>query len=357
MITALLLAFLAAAPDAAQFEKASRQAAAAREANRTEDALKLYRECVRLRPTWAEGWWHIGSLLYEGDQFVAARDAFSRVTKIEPKSAPAHAMLGMCQYRTREYAPAAQNLRQALKLGLGGNAGLLHSARLHFALLMTKAGEFEAALQTYVALANDGMDDPTAVAGAGIAALRIAALPPELPEDQRPLAMQVGKAVFDTGARRAAEAAHQWREIAGQHGGRPNIHYLYGGFLLLSDSDAAIAEWKRELQISPQHVPARLQLAYEYLKRGDSATALQYAREAVKLEPDSFVARNALGRALVESGDVKGGIAELESAAKAAPQSPEIRVALASAYAKAGRKQDAARERAEFLRLKKEQEQ
>ena len=181
-------------------------------------------------------------------------------------------------------------------------------------------------------------------------------LPPELPAGKRELVFQVGRAVYDTGARRVAEARRGWEELIEKFPAEPNIHYLYGGFLLLSDADAAIREWKRELEISPKHVPARLQLAYEYLKRQDAAQALPYAEQAVQLEPASFIARNALGRVLVESGDVRRGIAELEMAVKLAPQSPENRVALASAYSKAGRKEDAARERAEFLRLKKEQQ-
>ena len=33
-----------------------RQATEAREQNRTQDALQLYRECVRMQPNWSEGW-------------------------------------------------------------------------------------------------------------------------------------------------------------------------------------------------------------------------------------------------------------------------------------------------------------
>jgi predicted Zn-dependent protease len=55
---------------------------------------------------------------------------------------------------------------------------------------------------------------------------------------------------------------------------------------------------------------------------------------------------------LVESGDVAKGIKELELSKLQAPDSPQTRIALASAYAKAGRSEDAARERAEFLKLK-----
>jgi len=42
---------------------------------------------------------------------------------------------------------------------------------------------------------------------------------------------------------------------------------------------------------------------------------------------------------------------------KMAPENPQSRLALASAYAKAGRKQDAAAQRAEFLRLRNQKDE
>ena len=119
----------------------------------------------------------------------------------------------------------------------------------------------------------------------------------------------------------------------------------------MNEPEKAVPELKRELEVSPKHVPARVVLALEYLKRGDAAAALPFAREAVELDPESFVGHNAYGRALVESGELEKGIKELETAAKMAPDSPETRYALAAAYAKAGRKEDAARERAAFVKL------
>ena len=360
MTLALLALLLFADPPQGQlrtFDAVSRQAEAARDADKTVDAIRLYREAVKLKPTWTEGWWYLGTLLYERDEFATGRDAFARHTKLDPTGGPAFGMLGLCEFQTKEYEKALTHLNQGLKLGLGPNPSLTHVARYHAAILLTHFREFEAAVQTFIVMSGDGIDDPKAVAAAGIAALRMPLLPSELPQQKQEIVFLVGRAVYDTGARRAADAKREWEEVVTRFPSEPNIHYLYGGFLLLSEPDHAIVEWKRELELSPDHVPARLQLAYEYLKRGDTANALPYAEQAVHLQPDSFVARNALGRVLVEAGDLKRGISELELAAKIAPQSPEIRIALATAYAKANRHEDAARERALFLNLKKEQAQ
>ncbi|PYU88166.1 MAG: hypothetical protein DMG08_26565, partial [Acidobacteria bacterium] len=131
----------------------------------------------------------------------------------------------------------------------------------------------------------------------------------------------------------------------------PNVHYSFGVFLLAEDPVAALEEFRRELRISPNHVPARLQIAFEYIKRNEHEKGLAYAQEAVKLSPDSFAARNALGRILLEMEQTQRAIEELEAGLELAPDSPEMHFAVARAYERAGRKDDAARAREEFKKL------
>jgi predicted Zn-dependent protease len=58
-----------------------------------------------------------------------------------------------------------------------------------------------------------------------------------------------------------------------------------------------------------------------------------------------------MGQVLLEMNEVEAAIPELEHARKLAPGSPQTHFLLARAYARAGRADDAARERAEFTRL------
>jgi predicted Zn-dependent protease len=201
-------------------------------------------------------------------------------------------------------------------------------------------------------LGERGAEMPSVVEAAGMAGLRKPLLPAELPPTERELVLQVGRAVMASGARRPVEAQKEFENLVANYPKTPSIHYLFGSFLMISDPDAGLQELKKELEISPRSVPALLQMAFEYLRRGDAATALPYAQQAVEIDRESFVAHNALGRALVDSGDLENGIKELELSKKQAPGSPQTRIALASAYAKVGRNEDAAHERAEFLKLK-----
>jgi len=357
---ALLAVFLALAAQprpqsraaSPSFAQVSKQAAQAREANRLDDAIRLYRQGVRLHPDWTEGWWYLGTMLYDQDRYPEASAALNRFTALDPKVGPGWALRGLCEYQTKDYERSLADIERARHLGLAGNPEMDRVAQYHAAMLLTRFEQYEAALEILMRFARLGEETPSMIEVAGIAALRKPLLPQELPSVERELVLQVGRAVIDAGARRAAQAQKEFEDLVRGHPDAPNLHYLFGSFLLVSDPDAGLAELKKELQISPRHVPALLQVAFEYLKRGDAASALPFAQQGVEIDPKSFVAHNALGRALVESGDLQKGIPELELSKQQAPDSPETRIALASAYAKAGRKEDAARERAEFLKLK-----
>lgn len=335
-----------------RFLQISRQAAQAREQGQWDPAERLYREGVRLRPDWKEGWWSLGTILYDQDRYEEARAALRRFTVLEAKVAPGWAFLGLCEYETRKYEEALVHLEHAIELGLDESSQLGIVTRYHSALLRTRTGQFEAALASLMRSAQQGNDGPDFVEAAGLAALRKPLLPSELPPAQRDLVLQAGRAVIDTGARRTAEAQRAFEGLVASYPVAPNVHYLFGSFLLTSDPDAGLRELKKELEISPRHVLALAQIALEYLRNGDPASASAYARQAAEADPQSSIAHNVLGRALVDLGEVQNGIKELERSERLAPGNPQTRMALASAYAKAGRSADAARERAEFLRLK-----
>ncbi len=337
----------------ARVRQIAQQAVAARDEGRTNDALALYRRGVALQPDWAEGWWNLGTLQYDRNAFAPARDAFSHLLKLQPSAAPGWALRGLCEFELKEYGPSLDDMQRALRLGLDTAPPLLSKVtRYHTAALLTSTAEFQAALKLFAQLAGQGADDRDTVIGTGLAGLRMPLFPSEAPPAQEEFVYRVGHAIRTGALRHEAEAQKEFEALIAANPRAPELHNLLGQLLLTSDPDAALEQWKQELAISPNNNPARLQIAFEYWKRRDANGGLPYARESVALEPESFVAHNALGRLLVVAGDLVGGIAELEKAKKLAPDSPDTRIELASAYAKVGRNQDAARERAEFLRLK-----
>jgi predicted Zn-dependent protease len=90
------------------------------------------------------------------------------------------------------------------------------------------------------------------------------------------------------------------------------------------------------------------------MKRDQFNDALPLAEKAVQLAPKLYAARNVLGRVLLDLGQIDRAIKELEEGVKLAPASPEMHFALARAYTRAGRKEEAARERETFKKLQDE---
>jgi len=80
---------------------------------------------------------------------------------------------------------------------------------------------------------------------------------------------------------------------------------------------------------------------------------LPAAEKAVSLVPDVPAGRLVLGRALLDLERTDEAITQLERAAQLAPESAEVHFTLSRAYQRAGRSEDATREREAFLRLEK----
>jgi predicted Zn-dependent protease len=342
----------AAKPDPV-FNDLSRRAAEAMVAEKLDEALPLYQQALRRRPDWAEGWWMAGTILYERDIYAEARDALRALVSLDPKNGPGWGMLGLCEFQTREYERAIVSLLRGRLLGLGANDQLISVVRYHTAITYTRLEQYEAAFDVLREFIREQKESPKIIEAFGLTLLRMPFLPTETPPDKRELVLLAGQAAYQMAARRGEVAEKIFKELLARYSSAPNVHYGYGVFLLTRDADAALGEFRHELEISPEHVPAMLQIAFEYLKRDEHEAALSWAEKSVQLAPKLFPARNALGRILLELGQVDRAIKELEEGVKLAPDSPEMRFALARAYARAGRQQDAAREREAFTRLDK----
>lgn len=333
------------------FDALVAQATAARKAEHWEEAAALYAKAVKLKPAYVEGYWYQGTAYYSLQKFAECRDRFRDVTRLAPKNGAAYAFLGLCEFGVKEYDRALQHLLDSRDFGVGDTGDLGSVARYHAAILMTRIGQFEQALQTLGEFANEGNDGPRIIEAIGVATLRMPIFPEDVPADRHEMVVIAGRASYQMATRNTAAAGKAFEGLAIRYPETPNVHYAYGVFLLLEQPDKAIDEFKKELELQPAHPPSLMQIAFEYLKRGDAQAALPWARQAVAVAPQEFPAHKALGQALLETGDVDGAIKELEAGVKIAPESPSMHFTLARAYQKAGRLEEANKEREEFTRL------
>jgi tetratricopeptide (TPR) repeat protein len=335
----------------AQFNRLVEAATEARRAEQWEGAIALYAKAVKLKPSYVEGYWYQGTAYYTLDKFTEGREAFRKVLRLAPKNGAAYAFLGLCEFGLKDYDRSLQHLLQSRMLGVGDTQDLAGVARYHAAILMTRMEQYEQALETLGEFAGEGNDNPRVIEAMGIATLRMAMLPTETPPERREMILMAGRASYMMATRNTASADKAFEALAARYPETPNVHYAYGVFLLQEQGTQAIEEFKRELELQPGHAASLLQIAYEYLKEGDAPAALPWAQQAVKAAPNGFASRKALGQALLETGDIDGSIKELQTGITLAPDSPGLHFTLARAYQRAGRLEEAARERDEFTRL------
>jgi tetratricopeptide (TPR) repeat protein len=335
----------------AEFNRLLAAANEARQAQRWEEAIELYGKVVKLKPRYVEGYWYQGTAYYSLDNFPQCRETFRKVVRLAPKNGAAYAFLGLCEFGVKEYDRSLQHLLQSRILGVGDVKELGSVARYHAAVLMTRMEQYEQALETLGEFAAEGDDNPRVIEAMGLATLRMPLLPIEAPPDRREMVLMAGRASYMMATRNTAASEKAFEALAARYPETQNVHYAFAVFLLQEKPDKAIEEFKRELELQPGHPWSLMQIAYEYLKRGDAQSGLSWAQQSVAAAPNAFPARKALGQALLETGDVDGAIKELLTGIKLAPDSPGLHFQLARAYQRAGRPEDAARERDEFTRL------
>ena len=337
-------------PAATSFDALAREAAAARDANRLEDALDLYARAVEARPDWDEGWWYLGTLRYEARRHAEAVEAFERFVALKPGIGPGWALLGINERQLPDYASAVEHIGRALDIGFSGP--LKEEAWYQLALALIKREQFERAVEPLTLLARVAPENrPGLIPTIGLLILRKPLLPSEVPEEDRDLVSAAGRAGYLDLSLRGEEAAPAFEALVEGWPEAPWVHYAQGVFLLRSGNPGGLAALRRELEVKPDNVMACLEIAYELILRGEYEEALPLAEKAVALAPQLFAAQNALGRALLETGEVEEAIRHLEEAVRLAPESPEMHFALGRAYARAGRDEDAARARATFAEL------
>jgi len=363
--TALLIASLAAcafgAPIAAgqatpsasrlSLDQLLQAAGKARDENRDDEAIQLYRRAVAEQPESEDGLWFLGTLLYEKERYAEARDVLRQFMTLRPDAGPGWALLGMSEFETRNYPRALDHLQRAMALGMGDRKELIQSVFVDAAALLTRFERYDDSLDMLLKMLANGTQQPELTEPAGLAGLRLPLLPAEIPPDRRELVDLAGRAVLAIQTQHYEDAESELKRLLTAYPNEPGVHFLYGAYLMELHPNEAVPEFERELEISPSHVLARVRLAQQLIAQRDFDRALALAQQAIKLEPKRASAHMMAGEALVAKGLLADGIEELEVARSDDPAVSRTHWDLLRAYAAAGRKEDAGREKQEIEKL------
>ncbi len=346
-----------ASSSSGNFEELASRAEALVDSNPAE-AVKLFRQALTLHPSWAEGWFYMAGDLYQLKEYKESRDAFRKGLTLAPQNGTAWGFLGLSEYVLGDYSQSFKDLIKGEQIGFGGNRPFEQAVRAHAAFILIRQSIFDEALTQLQPIAKAGESSPLVITAAGLAMLAMPILPTEIPQDKLDLVELTGKASWADAARKPEESKTAYEELLKRYPDAPGVHYAYGTFLMEIDQHQALAEFQKELAAHPNHWPSLLIAAFLETREGFPEVSLQYAQRAIKLAPPTnrWIAETATGHAYLTMGDPDKAIPMLEAALKAQPENASVHFYLAQAYRQTGRKADAQRENAEFLRIKEQQD-
>lgn len=335
------------------FQSLALRAATARDAGDVPGSIKLYREALGLKPEWQEGWWYLGSLLYDNNRYPDAVNALHRLTSLNSNLGAAWALLGLSEFETHAFSQSLLHLERAQRLGVGDHQELADVTHYHLAILLNSQGQCEGAQNLLSNLLLQGKNSEDVQVGLGLSMLRVPLLPAQLDPSKDALIHRAGEIAAFIARRQYEQADLAFQYFLKQYPGTPFAHYAYGAMLATrGQEDAAEDQFREETQVTPDSALAYTEWAFIEFRAQHYDAALPLAQTATRLAPGFFMAHYVLGDILLASGDTLASVPQLETARRLAPESPEIRYSLARAYAKTGKSELAKREHAEFLRLR-----
>ncbi|WP_058188161.1 tetratricopeptide repeat protein [Terracidiphilus gabretensis] len=345
------------AQGAASVDDLPQRATAARNSGNLPAAISLYHQAVQQKADWAEGWFYLGLLNYESDQFANATAAFTSFLKLQPGVPPVMALRGLSEFESSAYDDALRDLEQAVLHGAANDPHNEQIIRFHYAQLLTRAGRFDDAMKQYQFFADRHIENPDLLAGLGLVGTRTAILMSEVPAQQRPMLEDVGRATYTFLSGDNEGAGRLFNTLFTQYPSSPQLYLFYATLLYRDRSNLAIDAIRNEVAAMPDNGYARAVLAFTLMIAGRFAEARPEAEKAMEQKPDLEMAQIALGRCLIETGtgpsDDKRAEGLLNQVLSRDSNNLEAHMAMAALYSRTGRREDEYRERMACLRLEK----
>lgn len=239
-----------------------------------------------------------------------AERAAATALRVAPETPQAYVLLGEIRQQRGDAATAREMLTTAASL-----AADFVPARLALGRLLLAERDPEAALREFEAA---------------------------LDAEQRSLPAAQMKALVLAEVGRTPEAISFVEELVGAEPGLRGFHALLGALHAMELRwDRANLAYRKELELDPKSVVARLGLASAALAQGYEDEAVSYLREVVTVHPGHVSATLLLASLYSRHGRANLAVPLLETAARSAPHQTSVSVMLADLHVKTGRPEEA----------------
>jgi tetratricopeptide (TPR) repeat protein len=313
------------------FEAVAKSATASREAGHADEAIRDYRRAVEINPRWEEGWWYLGTLLYDGDRYSDAIPAFQQLVELTPSLGPAWNFLGLCEFETKDYRNSLEHLHKGLGLGSADDPETARVAKYHLALLLIRSGKSDQGATLLASTLGESEVAPQIKIALALAMLHVPLLPKEIDPSQDALISAAGEAASAMAQNNSAKALATFPSLLKDYPDTPYLHYAFGEALASAGRDEeALKQQREETGVSPQSALPWIAISQLELHLQHPQEALHAAEQAVQRSPDSLASHKTLAEVLQASGRKEKAAAELAVAEKLVPEKPrpEKRIAL-----------------------------
>jgi tetratricopeptide (TPR) repeat protein len=357
--TLLLGVFCAAfAQDGKQQETAlhAKRAQEALKTNQSEVAVRELTQLLRLDPANANAHANLGVIAFTRSEYEEAVGAFGAALKIQPSLWSAQALLGICKIRLGDGKEGRSLLERSLPhledVRLRAQAGL------ELIQSYSESGDLEKAVPVLQALRRANPADAQTLYTAfrtysDLAAAALQSLAKVAPDSGR--IYQVLAQNFMSQENYGAAIA-EYRKALQIDPRLAGGHFELGQAILArSASDEARVEAEKEflaeLELNARDANSSYELGEIAYQRSDFETALHWYSRAVELRPQFVEARVAMGKVLAAEGRPETALGHLSEAVRLAPENKVAHYRLAQVYRQLGRFADAEAERQAFERL------
>ena len=237
------------------------------------EAIKHYREALRINPTSVDAHNNLGTALSKRGKLREAIKHYQEALRINPADAEAHYNLANALSKRAELLEATKHYREALRINPT-------SVDAHYELgnALFQRGELLEAIKHYQG------------------ALRINPAYADAHSNLGTALLQRGELL---------EAIKHYREALQINPTSVDTHYNLGNALLQrGELGEAIKHYRKTLQINPAYADAHNNLGNALLQRGELGEAIKHYRKTLQINPAYADAHNNLGNALSKRGEL-----------------------------------------------------
>ncbi len=341
-------------------EDARRHAERANEALKSghpEKAIPEFQALVTANPDNADAQANLGVLLYFQGEPAKAVGPFRAALRLNPGLSKIRALLGLAESQLGQSDAARDDLTVALTVV--DELKLRKQVGLSLLEVQTAQHDLAGAAVTVHELREKAPGDPEIEYAAyriysdmaGEALLSLSLTAPKSGQMQQAIAHELVR------VRDLSGAIASMRRAIDANPALPGIHFELAEALHASDSPADRVEAEKEyllaLAKNPHETQAAVRLGDIYAERSDWVSAANFYQAAMTQQPSNADASVGLARVYSERGDTASALPLLRAAIQNDPTNILAHFRLSALYRRLQHPEDAARELAEYQRLKK----